>query len=272
MGKLAREMVAHSGAWGARMLLRNVVFLIVDGEYTFCLPHYIPDAELEPFKAAAFKIGPDEQLALLGADFSCAPYGFWWKVYPPVTGQPTTPLGEVHYPCVGFSEWLATLSDGLPRQQATTGTGRLALACFERFQSWAKPERARQAIELVEAGHATFESLREDLPEVFEVQAFKDYLAGRMATGSMPKARRGKRRNIVQLAAKRELYVLACRIEREEQPITWIAACAAACARRPDLVPKTWIESPADTLRREADSYFNKTRWGAYRLQNAPPF
>ena len=124
---------------------------------------------------------------------------------------------------------------------------------------------------MIEAGAATFESLREDLPDVFEVPAFKDYLAARMAANNMPKAGRGKRRNTQQHAAKRELYLLACRVEREEQPITWIAACAAACSRLPNLVPKTWIESPADNLRREADNYFNKTRWGAYRLRNNPP-
>lgn len=144
--------------------------------------------------------------------------------------------------------------------------------CFERFQTWAKPERARQAIELIEQEGLTFEQLREDLPDVFEVQEFKDYLAQRLATNTMPRARPGKRRNAVAHAAKRELYLVACRIEREEQPLTWIAACAAACVRSPALVPKTWLESPAENLRREADSYFNKTRWGAYRRTNTPLF
>lgn len=64
--------------------------------------------------------------------------------------------------------------------------------------------------------------------------------------------------------------MLACRIERDEQPITWLGACAAACERRPELVPVTWIECPAENLRREGDNYYNKTRWGAYRLRNAP--
>lgn len=59
---------------------------------------------------------------------------------------------------------------------------------------------------MIEAGHATFEQLREDVPDVFEVPAFKDYLAARVASGNMPKAKRGKRRNAEQHAAKRELF------------------------------------------------------------------
>lgn len=257
------------------MIFRNVVFLIAEGEYTFTLPAYVPAAELEPFEAATIKPKTGDQLGLFCGDFACSPVGFWWKVYPPVIDQPTAPLGEIHYPCTGFADWLATLPAGLPRQQATTGTGRLALMCFERFQTWVKPLRAQQAIEMIEAGDATFDSLREDLPDVFEVPAFNNYLAQRFAANTMPTARVGKRRSIKEHSAKRELYLLACRIEREEQPITWIAACAAALMRAPALVKTArWhvSENAADNLRREGDRYFGKTRWGAYRLQDTPAF
>jgi hypothetical protein len=125
---------------------------------------------------------------------------------------------------------------------------------------------------MVEAGHATFDQLREDVPDVFEVPEFKDYLAARVVSGNMPKAKRGKRRNAEQHVMKRELYLHACKVEREAQPITWIAACAVACEQHPDLIPATWIESPADNLRREADNYYNQTRWGRYRQRNAPAF
>lgn len=252
------------------MRLQNIVFLIVEERQTHALPIYAPLAELEQFASVMAQPRPGELPALLCGDFTCAPYGFRWRVFPLVFDRPTQPVGEIHYSCEGFTDWLESLPPGLPRLQATTGTGRLALMCFERFQSWAKPERARQAIEMIDAGYATFEQLREDVPDVFEVPAFKNYLAARMASGNMPKAKRGKRRNAEQHAAKRELYLLACQIEREEQPITWLGACATACERRPELVPATWVECPAENLRREGDGYYNKTRWGAYRLRNAP--
>ncbi|MDD0843362.1 hypothetical protein [Pseudomonas sp. Gutcm_11s] len=248
--------------------LTNIVYRFVgDDEAAFEWPHYAPDFLLREIASCVFIDQSGRRIALC-TDLSGRGNGFGWTVLRYTPGGGLERFWSISWRPDGFADHLAGLGSDYAMRQVVTAEGRLAFACLDRFQSWALSERARQAIELIEAGGATFDSIRERVPEVFDVPLFKNYVAARVASGQMPKGRKGKRPSSATEPAKRELYLHACAFEQKEPGITWSAACAAALVEAPELARTArWHvgDEPWDNLRRTASARFSNTRWAAYR-------
>ncbi|MFB8830263.1 hypothetical protein ACE0DR_15275 [Azotobacter sp. CWF10] len=140
-----------------------------------------------------------------------------------------------------------------------------ALKWWARFHQWATPKAAEQAIHCIEEGAGTIDEIAKLFPKLQHVEAFRDYVAGRVLTGTMPKRRRGQRGKSLKIRrAIIELYALACTIREETPRLSWQAACEAACNRRPEWVPDTWKDGdPAGRLSKEA-RLLKSTRWGNF--------
>lgn len=118
---------------------------------------------------------------------------------------------------------------------------------------------ARTARSQIEAGLFCFDDAREDLPEVFRDQGFRDFFAESYVSEDLPLSRKGKRSQFH--AGAIELYELAVSFTAKTPGMSWDAACEKAVEQGHDLVPKSWQSDPVGNLKRETNRKIEHSQW-----------
>lgn len=177
-----------------------------------------------------------------------------------IEGEEGRPDLEMIYEPVGFPLFLEEMSQlGISNEailaygSKTAGAHKLNVV----FRDWCDAKIATDFESAIKANKLTFEEARDIRKQAFDVPRFAAFFKERWLSGTMPKARKGKRRAYSQNV--RELYALASRIYRQTPGISFEAACFEATAKRPDLIPAGWSKEPDDNLKREAARYWDKS-------------
>lgn len=111
----------------------------------------------------------------------------------------------------------------------------------------------------IEEGAFCFDDAREDLPEVFRDQGFRDFFTESYVSRDHLLSRKGKRSQFH--AGAIELYELAVSFIAKTPGMSWDAACEKAVERGHDLVPKSWQSDPVGNLKRETNRKLEHSKW-----------
>lgn len=170
-----------------------------------------------------------------------------------------TELGVALMHLEGFYQFMHSVpSDGMTREKLLSMKNEELPYVDARFQGWIAHQYEQQFLPLISAGNMTFEQAYAVCPLLKNRPQFQKIVEQCRTSGSVPKAKRGKR--LIARPAIKSLYDYACRCYVDSPGLNLDDAYHQAVVDYPDLVPDTWRMDPAGTLKRYAHRWFDKTK------------